>query len=270
MFLDSTATGALGPSGSFESWASGVLYERVRIEGSGIRLTLDGSRSQGGGWTAANSVVWNCEAKDIEARGPEGAENLVNRSTEPLYETQLAKRTGGKLGRQPLSDGVPSGPGSESTPKPPLPRPPHPRPVQIVNGRFVADGKVLWGGTVNAGWWRGQAVPAAALDAGVSLTRFVPGRTGPGLTEDLPALAALHGGAGHTVFPGDSRAVVRPPARRTLHRFAGRRECVGAVLRDALGPQRNGNRGGRAQPVRPDALQPLVFRAHTRVCAALG
>jgi hypothetical protein len=60
-----------------------------------------------------------------------------------------------------------------------------------VNGRFVADGKVLWGGTVNAGWWRGQAEPAAALDAGVSLTRFVPGRTGPGLTEDLPALAAL-------------------------------------------------------------------------------
>src|ERR1035437_3719272 len=103
VFLDSTASGAIGPSGSFESWASGVLYERVRIEGSGIRLTLDSSRSQGGGWTAANSVVWNCDAKDIEARGPEGAENVVNRSTEPLYETQLAKRTGGKLGRQPLS-----------------------------------------------------------------------------------------------------------------------------------------------------------------------
>ena len=97
VFLDSTATGALGPSGSFESWASGVLYERVRIEGSGIRLTFDSSRAQGGGWTAANSVVWNCEARDIEARGPEGAENLVNRSTEPLYETQLAKRTGGKI-----------------------------------------------------------------------------------------------------------------------------------------------------------------------------
>ena len=98
VFLDSTATGALGPSGSFESWASGVLYERVRIEGSGIRLTLDSSRSQGGGWTAANSVVWNCDAKDIEARGPAGAENIVNRSTEPLYETQLAKRTGGEAG----------------------------------------------------------------------------------------------------------------------------------------------------------------------------
>ena len=197
VFLDSTATGALGPSGSFESWASGVLYERVRIEGSGIRLTLDSSRSQGGGWTAANSVIWNCDAKDIEARGPEGAENLVSRSTEPLYETQLAKRTGGKLGRQPLSDVR----GSESTSKWRVAAAPAAsRPVQIVNGRFVADGKVLWGGTVNAGWWRGQAVPAAALDAGVSLTRYVPGRTGPGLTEDLPALATLMAAQGTPFF----------------------------------------------------------------------
>ena len=97
VFLDSSATGALGPSGSFESWASGVLYERVRIEGSGIRLTDDGSRAQGGGWTAANSVVWNCEAREIEARGPEGAGNVVNRSPEPLFEAQLVKRTGARL-----------------------------------------------------------------------------------------------------------------------------------------------------------------------------
>jgi hypothetical protein len=192
VFLDSTATGALGPSGSFESWASGVLYERVRIQGSGIRLTFDNSRSQGGAWTAANSVVWNCDAQDIEVRGPEGAENLVNRSPEPLYETQLAKRTGAKLAPPVASSSretasrVP-----EFHPQPrPAAAPFALRPVQIVNGRFVANGKVLWGGTVNAGWWRGQAIPAVALDAGVSLTRFVPGRTGPGLTEDLPALAA--------------------------------------------------------------------------------
>jgi hypothetical protein len=75
VFLDSTATGALGPSGSFESWASGVLYERVHIEGAGIRLTNDSSRAQGAGWTAANSVVWNCDAREIDVRGPEGAEN---------------------------------------------------------------------------------------------------------------------------------------------------------------------------------------------------
>jgi hypothetical protein len=191
VFLDSTATGALGPSGSFESWASGVLYEGVRIEGSGIRLTNDGSRAQGAGWTAANSVVWNCDAGEIEARGPDGAENTVNRSAEPLYQAQLLRRTGARL--------APPVPMGAETPRvlefrlgkiaPPAARPVSP--VEIVNGRFVVEGKALWGGVVNEGWWRGQEVPAVALDAGgVSLTRFVPGRTGPGLTEDLEALAA--------------------------------------------------------------------------------
>src|ERR1035441_7282811 len=107
VFLDSTAQGALGPSGSCESWASGVLYERVKIEGAGIRLTNDSTRAQGAGWTAANSVVWNCDAKEIEAKGPDGAENVVERSTDPLYEAQLVKRTGAKLAPElALPDGA--------------------------------------------------------------------------------------------------------------------------------------------------------------------
>ena len=148
-------------------------------------------------------MVWNCDAGDIEARGPEGAENLVNRSPEPLYETQLAKRTGRKLAppvASLASETVARVPEFRPTPRAAAP-PATPRsPVQIVNGRFVANGKVLWGGTVNAGWWRGQVAPAVALDAGVSLTRFVPGRTGPGLTEDLPALAALMADRGTPFF----------------------------------------------------------------------
>ena len=266
VFLDSTATGALGPSGSFESWASGVLYERVRIEGSGIRLTLDGSRSQGGGWTAANSVVWNCDAKEIEARGPEGAENLVKRSTEPLYETQLAKRTGGKLAPSACHRRGSKATGGARRCRAAAAR----SPVQIVNGRFVANGKVLWGGMVNAGWWRGQAVPAEALDAGVSLTRFVPGRTGPGLTEDLPALAARMVAQGTPFF--QSIPGLWYDRRRDEHSTVSRTDGnVWAPFYEMpWDAQRNGNRGGRAQPVRPDALQPLVFRAHPRVCAALG
>ena len=182
VFLDDTAKSALGPSGSFESWASGVLYERVHIEGVGIRLTNDSSRAQGAGWTAANSVVWNSDAIEIEAHGPEGAGNMVSHSTEPLYEAQLAKRGGAKFA--PLIADV-------NPPKAAAPEPHQAHPVEIVNGRFVVDGKALWGGIVNEGWWRGQEVPASALDVGgVSVTRFIPGRTGPGLTEDLDALAA--------------------------------------------------------------------------------
>lgn len=202
VFLDSTATAALGPSGAFESWAAGVLYERVKIQGAGIRLTNDGSRAQGGGWTAANSVVWNSEAKQIDAQGPPGAENTVSPSTEPLYETQLAKRTGAKLlPILPLSSGNVSSENVSAENVERLPEfrlgkdasaPAAPRAiVQIVNGRFVVNGKTLWGGAINDGWWKGSELPAISLAAGgYAVTRFVPGRTGPGLTEDLTTLAA--------------------------------------------------------------------------------
>ncbi len=195
VFLDATAAKALGPSGSFESWASGVLYERVHIEGAEIRLTQDSTRAQGGGWTAANSVVWNSDARELEVRGPDGAENVVRRSAEPLYESQLLKRTGVKL----TTSQVPVDSAAVPDFKPPrgaaIKAAASPASsisgAQIVNGRFVVNGKTLWGGAVNDGWWRGQANPATSLDVGgVALTRFVPGRTGPGLTEDLAALAA--------------------------------------------------------------------------------
>jgi hypothetical protein len=192
VFLDSTAEGALGPSGSFESWASGVLYERVKIEGAGIRLANDSTRAQGAGWTAANSVVWNCDAQGIEVRGPEGAENVVERSADPLYEAQLAKRTGAKLAPVApwINDAAPRLAEFRAPKSAAAAVAPETHAVEIVHGRFVVDGKTLWGGAVNEGWWRGQEVPAEALEAGgVSVTRFVPGRTGPGLTEDLAALA---------------------------------------------------------------------------------
>jgi hypothetical protein len=206
VFLDCNAVGALGPSGSFESWASGVLYERVRIEGSGLRLTFDMSRTQGGGWTAANSVIWNCEAKEIEGRGPEDAPNIVITSPQPLYEMQVVRRLGmqsvtaipapneravntteflGKTTGSSLSKTISVN-----------------HRLRIVNGRFVIDGKVVWGGTIYTAWWKGQASPAIAPKSGVSLTRFVPGRSGPGLTEDLPKLAARMVAEGMPFFQG--------------------------------------------------------------------
>ena len=192
VFLDSKASGALGPSGSFESWASGVLYERVTIQGSGLQLANVSVRAQGAGWTAANSVIWNCTAVATLAGGPEDAPNLVKHAPQPLYESQLAARTHARLT-------VPEIPVRNAArlkqfyaPKAqPAARPAPAATVEIVNGRFVAGGRTLWGGAVNEGWWRGQEVPAEALEVGgVSITRWMPGRTGPGLTEDLAALAA--------------------------------------------------------------------------------
>jgi hypothetical protein len=190
VFLDDTATTANGPSGSFESWSSGTLYERVHVAGGGIRLANDSARAQGAGWTAANSVVWNSDANESDVVGPEGAENRLVHSAESLYETQLAEGTFAKLG--PVAAVATTAAAREfHAPKPAAAVAIPTHAVSVVNGRFVVDGKAVWGGVVNEGWWRGQEVPSEALDVGgVSITRFMPGRTGPGLTEDLDALAA--------------------------------------------------------------------------------
>lgn len=193
VFLDCKALHALGASGSFESWTSGVLYENVAIEGSGLELDYDFERSQGGGWTAANSVAWNCTASRIAA-GPDGYANLAVKSTHSLYQSQLAERTGkGRPEEAPVPADASATKLREFTSKdiqaslPPTKPPVHP--LRIVNGRFVIDGQVVWGGSTGDQFWRGQAFPAGELNSGVSITRYVPGKTGTGLTEDLPVLA---------------------------------------------------------------------------------
>jgi hypothetical protein len=62
-------------------------------------------------------------------------------------------------------------------------------PLEIINGRFVIAGRALWGGQVNTAWWMGELSLSAGENTGISITRFAPGMTGAGLTEDLPQLA---------------------------------------------------------------------------------
>jgi hypothetical protein len=193
VFLDCDAEKSLGPSGSFEGWSSGVLYERVRVPDARIALVLDQARAQGGGWTAANSVIWNSTAQSIDALGPPGAPNYVVNSTRPLYESQLLARTGTRLaadappaeekGRTPVEFRV-------SDIRPQVVAPVEVHAVQIVNGRFVHDGKVMWGPSQNEAWWRGDTSPqTAAQSTGSAVSRFMPGVTAPGETEDLAEMA---------------------------------------------------------------------------------
>jgi hypothetical protein len=55
----------------------------------------------------------------------------------------------------------------------------------ITNGWLVCDGKLLIGGTMDLSWWRGSIHPDEAPTFGPALSRFVPGRTGPGFTDNL-------------------------------------------------------------------------------------
>src|SRR5262249_3784947 len=74
-FVQCEASLALGDSGAIESWASGVLYDNVRIDGNGLNLANRGANAQGAGWSAANSVLWQCSASQIRCANPPGANN---------------------------------------------------------------------------------------------------------------------------------------------------------------------------------------------------
>ena len=192
VFRDCEAIHALGPSGSFESWASGVLYERVKIDGAALHLTRDDTRAQGGGWTAANSFVRDCAATGIVTDGPPGAPNIVL----PPDTTRIPVLTD-ENGRS-----------AENKNNIPLFLPPPPAGVRFVprifaisGGRFVTEGRAMWGGQFSSEWWRGQ-IPAsvAVLVGSRSITRFVPGREGPGLTENMTQLADDMMAAGKPFF----------------------------------------------------------------------
>jgi len=64
-------------SGTTDSWASGILFDIVNIDGGAIRLKNRMQEAQGAGWTAANSVIWQSSASIIESFQPPGAYNWV-------------------------------------------------------------------------------------------------------------------------------------------------------------------------------------------------
>jgi hypothetical protein len=205
VFLDCEAKGSLESSGSFEGLAAGVLYEKVRVPDARIQLLMDQTRAQAAGWTAVNSVIWNSQAKSLDALGPYDGPNFVVESPTPLYESELAARglalpaVGGGSARAERAPDF-----HDITVKPEEKLPQHP--FEIVNGYFVVDGKVVYGGTQSDALWHGITSPeVASVGAGSSITRFLPGVTASGITEDLHELAARvkqHGAAFYLSYPG--------------------------------------------------------------------
>ena len=117
-FVQCDATPALADSGAIESWASGVLYDCVNIDGNGLSLGNRGANPHGAGWAAANSVLWQCSASVIECVNPPTARNWsfgcwgefagdgvwrsCNESVRPysLYRAQLEDRLGAEAARR--------------------------------------------------------------------------------------------------------------------------------------------------------------------------
>lgn len=61
--------------------------------------------------------------------------------------------------------------------------------LEIANGWLTIDGAIVAGGQMGVPWWNGGTRPDELKKAPPALTRFVPGRMGPGLTDDLTDVA---------------------------------------------------------------------------------
>lgn len=57
--------------------------------------------------------------------------------------------------------------------------------VKIENGLLTFDGKLIAGKETNVAWWRGSLLDNDVKKSSPHLTRFVPGRTGNGLTDKV-------------------------------------------------------------------------------------
>jgi len=261
-FVQCEANQALADSGPIESWASGVLYDNVNIDGNAITLGYRPGNNAGIGWAAANCVLWNCSASIIRCWNPPGATNWsfgswasfdgdgIWRSSndfmkpDSLFAAQLKARLGPEAAARlqlmprpreessnpPLDkaqelaaashqpppqlknyiataskrDVIPSDPGNAKrvedigAPSTASARTETESkraetglgaPLLITNGWLTIDGKLLIGGSANVTWWRGSIRPNEAANFGLGITRFVPGRIGPGFTDDLNQVA---------------------------------------------------------------------------------
>jgi hypothetical protein len=74
-FVNCYAADAFGDSGPLESWASGALYDNVRISGAGLNLENRWINPPGAGWSAANCVLWQCQAATMRVFRPPTANN---------------------------------------------------------------------------------------------------------------------------------------------------------------------------------------------------
>ena len=77
-FVQCEAKGSMGFSGSVGSWACGLLFDIVDIDGNDLCFKNLGQDKNGAGWNTANSLFWQCTASGIDCYSP--AEDAVNRA----------------------------------------------------------------------------------------------------------------------------------------------------------------------------------------------
>ena len=106
-------------SGSIGSWASGLLFDCVTIDGNDLKFRNLELENHGAGWNAANSMLWQCAASGIHCYNiPDGSHNAAhgcwgqmwgngewsqpNEHVKPwsLFKDQLERRLGHSADKQ--------------------------------------------------------------------------------------------------------------------------------------------------------------------------
>lgn len=114
-FVQCEGEESLGFSGSIGSWAPGLLFDIVNIDGNDIRFENLEQFQFGSGWNTANSMMWQCTASTLWCYSPDkdnknsangswgtltgdGEWTNSNNHVQPrsLFYTQLEERTNGK------------------------------------------------------------------------------------------------------------------------------------------------------------------------------
>jgi hypothetical protein len=238
-------------SGAIDSWASGILFDVVNIDGNALRFCNRGQDANGAGWAAANSVCWNCTAAKIDCYKPPTAQNYSfgswaqfngdgywgesNNVINPrsLFYAQLTERlnknvdnlsqilfTPGEASSSPSVETANEITKQSAKPRmqlkewienagkrnpininaanakifsiaqPTIPKIAKTSSVKIKNGWLAVEemgeaDEILFGKRFNNQWWSGGAQGKDLQNAKPHLTRFVPGRAGKGLTDNI-------------------------------------------------------------------------------------
>jgi hypothetical protein len=250
-FVQCQAVRANGFSGGIDSWASGILFDVVTVDGNSLSYINRGQDGQGAGWSAANSLFWNCSAARVDCYQPPTAQNWAygtwaqfagdgwweesNNTITPrsFYYAQLAQRLNKDISKQAgilqvegeasssptveqaakltaqskdaavtINDWI--GSASKRNPvntqatgvktidaigiKQPAAITKAPA-LKVQNGWLVRGNTVLAGKRTESPWWSGTVRPYFTTKAKPHITRWVPGRTGTGLTDDLDSVS---------------------------------------------------------------------------------
>ncbi len=90
--LDCVAADAISYSGPHHRWATGILYDNVRVDGHDLRVQNRLYWGTGHGWPGANILFWNSEAREIAVESPPTARNWAIGNLGEIGEPAFVRR----------------------------------------------------------------------------------------------------------------------------------------------------------------------------------